>query len=187
MVRAPMLHAHSFHQHAIDETGMPNMDYEMFYQQGISCYCWGLPTPYIRRALRAVCMRYAQRFGPIAFWQLRAFAYGLRGWNDGGQRQRFVHTDYRWPLPPDTAWEVVVCLYPDGMCDLDFVHPVSRRFWSEDNGFLELPSYDRSMLGGWWFEEMGFEVMQMQPAMQVRVTEESEKPSHLAIVRRKLH
>lgn len=169
MSRSLMIQRHSFHRHAVDEAGMPNMDYELFYQQGIRCYCWGLPKPYVRLALRAVCRSYTQRFGPVALWQLRAFAYGLRGLNDGGQRERFVKADYAWALPP-AGWDVVVCVYPDGMCDIDFVHPVSRRFWSEDNGFLELPSYDRSMLDGWWFEEMGFEVMRMQPAMQVQIT-----------------
>ncbi|TKD35325.1 hypothetical protein FCG41_17955 [Azotobacter chroococcum] len=166
-----MIQSHSFHAHAVDEIGMPNLAYELFYQQGMSCYRWGLPRPYVLQALRAVCERYSQRFGSVAFWQLRAFAYGLRGLDDSGHRQRACPAKYRWPLPPDAAWQTVVCLYPDGQCDLDFVHPVSRRFWSEDNGFLELPSYDPLQLGGWWFEEMGFEVMRMQPAMSVRVAE----------------
>jgi hypothetical protein len=59
------------------------------------------------------------------------------------------------------------------MCDFDFAHPVSRRFWSEDNGLLKLPSYDRSKLGSWWFEEMGFEIMLMQPSMQLEFTNRS--------------
>lgn len=174
MLRQKMVQAHSFHSHAVDEIGMPNLDYEFFYQQGMSCYRWGLPRPYVRQALRAVCERYAKRYGPVAIWQLRAFAYGLRGLDDAGQRDRGCPAEYRWPLPPDVAWQTVVCVYPDGLCDLDFVHPVSRRFWSEGNGFLELPTYDRLKLGGWWFEEMGFEVMRMQPAMRVKA--ETPKP-----------
>lgn len=172
---------HSFHAHAEDEFGMPNLAYEFFYQQGLTCYRWGLPRAYVVQALRALSARYSQRFGTIAFWQLRAFAYGLLGLADGGQRQRAVPVDYRWPLPPDAAWQTVVCLYPDGLCDLDFIHPISRRFWSEDNGFLKLPSYDPLVLGGWWFEEMGFEIMRMQPSMEVCITETS-KP-HLTTVK----
>lgn len=169
MPRSLMIQRHSFLKHVVDEAGMPNLDYELFYQQGISCYCWGLPKPYVRQALRAVCRRYAQRFGDVSFWQLRAFAYGLRGLSEAGQRERYVQADYAWPLPP-SGWNVVVCLYPDGMCDFDFAHPVSRRFWSEDNGLLKLPSYDRSKLGSWWFEEMGFEIMLMQASMQLEFT-----------------
>lgn len=174
------LQNHSFHAHAEDDIGMPNLSYELFYQQGITCYRWRLPRPYVLQALRAVSARYKQRFGPISFWQLRAFAYGLRGVDGAGQRPRAVPAEYRWPLPPDAAWQVVVCLYPDGLCDLDFVHPVSRVFWSEENGFLDLPTYDPLTLGAWWFEEMGFEIMRMQPAMQVQI---ADMPSpHLKLV-----
>lgn len=165
------LQEHSFHTHAEDDTGMPNLAYEFFYQQGMACFRWGLPRAYVLQALRAVSARYLKRFGPISLWQVRAFAYGLRGFDGAGQRQRAISAEYRWPQPPDAAWKVVVCHYPDGLCDLDFVHPVSRRFWSEDNGFLQLPSYDTLTLGAWWFEEMGFEVMHMQPAMQVNITD----------------
>lgn len=177
-----VIQTHSFHGHAEDEIGMPNLAFELFYQQGMACYRWALPRPYVLQALRAVSARYFHRFGPISFWHLRAFVYGLYGLDGSGQRQCAIPADYHWPLPPDAAWLTVVCLYPDGRCDLDFVHPVSRRFWSEDNGFLELPSYDPLKLGGWWFEELGFEVMQMQPAMKVTVTEDPKKP-HLKPVR----
>lgn len=176
-----ILQTHSFHAHALDEIGMPNLAYEYFYQQGMSCYYWGLPRPYVLQALRALCVRYSQRFGAVSFWQLRAFAYGLLGLDSASQRPRRCPNGYQWPLPPDEAWETVVCLYPDGLCDFDFVHPVSRRFWSEDNGFLELPSCDPLQLGGWWFEEMGFVVMRMQPSIRVCADERAEP--HLKLVR----
>ena len=50
-----MIQHHSFHRYAIDEIGMPNMDYEIFYQQGISCYCWG----YRNRISDWLCARFA--------------------------------------------------------------------------------------------------------------------------------
>lgn len=130
------LQAHSFHAHAEDDNGMPNYAYELFYQQGMSCYRWGLPRPYVLQALRAVSASYMQRFGPVSFWQLRAFAYGLRGLDCAGLRQRAAPVEYRWPLPPDAAWQVVACLYPDGLCDLDFVHPVSRLASKDISSFV---------------------------------------------------
>lgn len=177
----PILQAHSFHEHACDEIGMPSMAYEVFYQQGLSCHRWGLPRPYVRQALKSVCESWLARFRtPVAYWQIRAFSYGLRGLDSAGYRPRRVPDDYQWPLPPDPSWKVVLCLYPDGMCDLDFAHPVSRVFWSEENGFLPLPTYDKLQLGGWWFEAMGFEIMRMQPDMAVRL--EEGRPAHLRAV-----
>lgn len=76
----PILQAHSFHEHACDEIGMPSMAYEVFYQQGLSCHRWGLPRPYVRQALKSVCESWLARFRtPVAYWQIRAFSYGLRG------------------------------------------------------------------------------------------------------------
>ncbi|KSQ21718.1 hypothetical protein APB26_32575 [Pseudomonas aeruginosa] len=182
MTSFTILQGHSFLRHATDEIGMPNLDFEIFYQQGLTCHRWGLPRLYVRQALRSVIKSWRARFRrPVEFWQLRAFAYGLRGLCDGGTRPRRVSSDYQWPLPPDVSWDTVLCLYPDGKCDLDFVHPVSRVFWSEKNGFLELPSYDPLVMGGWWFEAMGFEILRMQPGMIVRVQEES-RPARLKAV-----
>lgn len=177
----PIVQKHSFLAHASDENGMPNLDFEFFYQQGLSCHRWGLPRLYVRQALKSVCKSWLARFKrPIAFWQLRAFAYGLKGLHSGGFRPRRVNDSYKWPLPPDASWDVVLCLYPDGKCDLDFVHPVSRAFWSEKNGFLDLPTYDTLVMGGWWFEAMGFEILRMQPGMAVRLGE--GRPAHLKAI-----
>lgn len=158
----PSLQNQRFLEHAVDEIGMPNLDFWLFYQQGLSCYRWSLPKQYVRQALRALSKRY-RSFGVPAFWQLRAFAYGLRGLDDTGQLPRYCSDDFKWPLPPDESWAPVICIYPDGLCDMDFAHPVRRRFWSEDNGHLILPCYDSLRMGGWWFEEMGFNIMRMEP------------------------
>lgn len=82
--------------------------------------------------------------------------------------------------PPDPSWELVVCTYPDGTCELDLVHPVSGRFWSEDNGFFELPTEKRTLMNPMWFKSMGFDVMHMQPALQVRIGD--PKRPHLKLV-----
>lgn len=146
-----IIQQHSFQRHAVDEDGMPNLAFELFYQQGMMCYRWALPRLYVIQALRAIYDRYTKRFGVVEYWQFRAFAYGLCGLDGSGLRSRCVPADFSWPLPPDPSWMTVICLYPDGKCDLDFAHPISRRFWSEDNGHLELPCYESGKLGGWWF------------------------------------
>lgn len=158
-----------FTDRAVDSQGYPVLAFEAFYQQGKACHLWGLPPLYIRQSLRAAVTAYTGRFGPIAYWQLRAFVYGLRGDYQGATQARRVPPDYRWPIPPDDAWIPVICVYPDGECDLDFTHPVSRKFWSEDNGFPALPPEDGKRLNAQWFEEMGFTILRMQPAMQVTV------------------
>lgn len=84
-----------------------------------------------------------------------------------------------WPTPPDASWRLVVCFYPDGELDLDFVHHVSRRFWSEDNGFLPLPEDRVCHFNRSWYEKMGFDIMVMMPAAQVAV---SAPNRHLRIV-----
>ena len=71
-------------------------------------------------------------------------------------------------------------MYPGGSFDLDLLHPVSCRFWSEDNGFFAVPTEDRSLINRDWFESMGFDVMTMQPAMQVQIPD--SKTPHLKLV-----
>lgn len=162
---------------AEDGFGYPNWAFEAFYQQGKSCYVWGLTRIYVRQALRAAAQAYTDRFGPIAYWQLRAFAYGLHGGYEGQSLPQRIPADYRWPAPPDAAWLAVVCLYPDGVCELDFAHPVSRRFWSEDNGFPDLPPVTGPTLNALWFEELGFTILRMNPA--IRLTVATDRPKHL--------
>lgn len=72
-------------------------------------------------------------------------------------------------FPPDASWELVVCVYPEGVFELDLLHPVSGRFWSEENGFFAAPTEDRHLLNRGWFEYMGFDVLTMQPALQVKI------------------
>ena len=49
-----------------------------------------------------------------------------------------VTHDYVWPEVP-AGWELTFIFYPDGFLDMDLLHPVSGRFWSEDNEFLNIP------------------------------------------------
>lgn len=128
-------------------------------------------------AFRKVCTDWVAKAGSVAMWQVRAFIYGMRGRDCDGLRERRVPQGYSWLTPPDVSWDLVVCVYPDGLCDLDFAHPVSRRFWSEDHDFFALPSDDRSVMNREWFKTMGFEILDMQPAMQVIVSE--KRTSHL--------
>lgn len=168
-----------FARYAEDEQGYPRWDFESFYQQGLSCHAWGLPKALAHQALRHLAAAWREKGHPVAMWQVRAFIYGCAGLCSGEPRQRKAAPSYTWPAPPDPSWELVVCVYPDGVCDLDLVHQVSRRFWSEDNGFFDLPSEDLRVLNQHWFEAMGFEVMRMVPDMCVQV---GTKSSHLQAV-----
>lgn len=165
---------------AEDPQGYPRWDYEMFYQQGLACFVWRLPRLLVRQAFRKACEVWKAKSGMVAMWQIRAFIYGVSGGCRGGIVKPRAPEGFCWPASPDPSWALVVCVYPDGYCDLDMVHPVSRRFWSEDNGFLALPSYDRTLLNLDWFETMGFEVMRMQPLLKVKM--EPQGLSHLKIV-----
>lgn len=169
----------TFLDRAEDANGYPNMAFEAFYQQGLSCFVWGLPRPLVRRAFERVCADQQARGKAIAMWQVRAFVYGMSGRYDGASCVRRVPDGYRWPSPPDASWELIVCVYPDGCCDLDLLHPISRQFWSEDNGLFHLPTTDRSLMNRDWFERMGFELMEMQPAMQVRIAQPTTPYLHL--------
>lgn len=169
-----------FLDRATDEAGYPAMGFEVFYQQGISCFVWGLPKPLVRQAFKRVCADQQAKGNAVAMWQVRAFVYGLSGRCEGGQRERKAPAGYEWPTPPDASWELIVCIYPGGSFDLDLLHPVSCRFWSEDNGFFAVPTEDRSLINRDWFESMGFDVMTMQPAMQVQIAD--SKTPHLKLV-----
>lgn len=94
--------------------------------------------------------------GNLETWMMRAFAYGA-----SGRVAKKAGIDYQWPKPPDCAWQLVVCCYSEGECDLDFLHPVSRKFWSEDNGFFESPPGKR--FSRQWYEKMGFSIVEMSP------------------------
>lgn len=156
--------------------GFPRLDFEFWYQRGVSCYQAGLPKSYRRRALDKAI---ADWEGEVQYWMLRAFTYGAAGRDSVGIRSKILSPAFQWPQRPDPSWEVVVCHYPDGACELDMVHSVSRRFWSEIHGFFEMPEpqdfFNRS-----WFEMMGFNIITMNPGMLVDI---GTTKSHLFIVR----
>lgn len=160
--------------------GYPLMEFEDWYQQGLSCFYAQLPQSLRRQAMHALLKRWMEKGKKVSFWMLRTFAYGAAGRGFSGQHTPRVSKDYRWPDPPDAAWELVVCCYPDGMCDLDIVHPVSRRFWTEDNDFFDPPggNGDRYFTRN-WYEQMGFDVIVMHPETVVM---EGSFTRHLSVV-----
>ena len=162
------------------DDGYPLMEFEDWYQHGMDCFYARLPKPLRRQAMHALSRRWAAKGKQVAFWMLRAFAYGTTGHDSTGQRTPQVSKDFRWPTPPDAAWELVVCCYPDGECELDMVHPVSRRFWSEDHGFFDSPGEkgDRYFTRK-WFEQMGFDVIIFHPYAVARV---GPSTRHLTVV-----
>lgn len=152
---------------ANDANGYPAMDFEDWYQQGISCFNARLPKSLRKQALRAQVKRWTGDGKRVVFWMIRAFAYGAAGQDGCGPRIPWVSKDYRWPTTPDAAWQLVVCCYPNGDCDcdLDMVHPVSRKFWSEDNGFFDPPENGHSHFSRTWDTKMGFDVITMDPSI----------------------
>lgn len=170
----------SFRLKAVDEYGYPSMDYEIFYQQGVECYCWGLPRYLIKQAFKKVSTDWLARNKAIHTWQMKAFIDGTRGRSEIGQHEICVDSHYQWPKPIDASWGIVICAYPDGYCEMDMLHPVSRVFWSEENGFLEHPVSSTRTLNRYWYERMGFDILYMHPDMEV-VTDIAEP--HLKIVR----
>lgn len=49
-----------------------------------------------------------------------------------------VSPNHQWPIQP-AGWQLEFIVYPDGEVVMDFLHPVSCVFWSEDNEPLETP------------------------------------------------
>lgn len=49
-----------------------------------------------------------------------------------------LHSDYVWPEIPQ-GWQLEFIVHPDHSLEMDFLHPVSCRFWSDDNEFVGLP------------------------------------------------
>ncbi len=113
-------------------------------------------------------------------WQVRAFVYGQAGRCADGICSRRVPDGFQWPTPPDASWELIVCFYPGGKFDLDLLHPVSCRFWTEDNGSFDVPTEDPTLMNREWFEKMGFDLMAFQPDMQVQVA--VTHPPHLRLI-----
>lgn len=165
---------------AESDDGYPSMDFEDWYQQGMSCFYARFPKSLRAQALHALAKRWAVQGKDVRYWMLRAFAAGAAGRDASGQRTSLVASDYRWPEPPDVAWKLVVCCYPNGECDLDFVHPVSCRFWSEGNGFIEPPAESHGRyFTRQWYEQMGFDVILFHPDTAVAL---GMPTRHLALV-----
>lgn len=60
--------------------------------------------------------------------------------------QGVVSPNYQWPEQP-AGWQLEFIVYPDGEVIMDFLHPVSGVFWSEENEQLEVPlKQDKSAL-----------------------------------------
>lgn len=173
MTRAAPAH---YLQRACDRMGFPRLDFEFWYQRGMSCHEACLPKAYRRRAFRQAI---ADWTGEIRYWMLRAFVYGASGRDAQGTRPTILPPIFQWPQPSEPCWQVVVCHYPDGTCELDMVHPVSRRFWSETNGFFEIAE-PRSVFDRSWYEMMGFDIIIMNPGMLADVG--PLKP-HLSVVK----
>jgi len=147
--------------------GYPAPDFEAWYQQGMGCYQASLPKCLRKQAMQVQAGRWAAAGKKVALWHLRAFAYGTLGLDRQGLRPRYVAPAYEWPVPPDAAWSLVACCYPYGEIDLDFVHPVSGRFWSEDNGFLTPPEDHPHRFNRLWYDRMGFGIMVMMPMVKL--------------------
>ena len=77
----------------------------------------------------------------------------------------------------------MVCVYLDGMRDIDMVHPVSGRFWTEGHDFFEAPSTDLALINRHWYERLGFDILVKHPAMKVMVTEQKKPFLALASTR----
>jgi hypothetical protein len=149
--------------------GYPSYDFEVFYQQGLQCYRWSLPKIWRKQAFQHLSNSEKLKGRRVSLWQIRAFVYGALGFDHQGLRPQILFSEDQWVLPPDASWDTMICIYPGGFWEMDFAHRVSRRFWSEDNGFLDLPKPALEMLSPSWFQEMGFMVMQMSPSMEVRL------------------
>lgn len=156
----------------------PSWDFERFYQLGKTSKRWGLPHALRLRALRTQMAEFESTTGEVThLWQRRAFA---QGFNHETRDSRIPH-DYEWPSPP-SGWQLVICAYPQGVCELDFVHPVSRRFWSEGNPFLKLPFECASFFRRSVFLDLGFDIIDF--GMPTAKVVPSQHQSHLVLARR---
>lgn len=158
--------------------GYPCFTFETWYQQGKRSYLAGFPRRYIKQAFRALCQQWLMAGKTVEMWHIRAFVYGSLGGSN--TEPQWVRPGYSWPEPVDPSWSLFVCYYPDGFCDLDMAHKVSRRFWSEGNGFVELPEKNTARFTKQWYEQMGFTVMVMTPFAELEV---AAPERHLKVVR----
>lgn len=149
---------------ADSEKNLPvDMIDEDFYQQGMQCFRARLPRRLVRQALKAIATKTEGRGIPTTTRRLRCFAQGLAGLDAQGRRSLLVEEGFQWPEPPDASWKFVVLAFRDRGMEFDFVHPVSRRFYSEDccdSDQLPAPPQP-DVLRASWYGRMGFEVIHM--------------------------
>ncbi len=153
--------------------------FDVWYQQGLSGFVARLPRTLLKQAFFHLAKQWTEAGRPVRKWQVRAFIHGSRGIGRASDTKHCVGEGYVWPTPPDPSWSLVACHYPDGEIELDFVHPVSRRFWSEDNDFLSSP-VGQARLDADWYRRMGFDVLQMMPTAMVIP---GRRGRHLRVIR----
>lgn len=132
---------------AIDQNLPVDMIDEDFYQQGMQCFRARLPRRLVRQALKAIATKTEGRGIPTTTRRLRCFAQGLAGLDAQGRRSHLVEEGFLWPEPPDASWKFVVLAFHDRGMEFDFVHPISRRFYSEDCRDSDLPPCSTSTGG----------------------------------------
>lgn len=162
-------------QYVETDDGYPNMDFEDWYQKGLFCHYFKFPSYLYRVVFSGVVSEWKTRSKPIRMWHIRAFVLGLSG--DG--RKCGVEDDYHWPIPPK-GWDLMFTLFEGGCIEIDFAHPVSRIFWSEDNGELEQPRFKEGCtLDQHHLEELG--IRYLTPFYTAAITQ--VKTTHLSSVK----
>lgn len=161
-----------------------DVDVEWFYKQGLECFLWSLPRGLTRQALKSVCAHHVDATdSPVALLHLRAFAFGLSGCCDGGRLDRLAPAGYAWPEPPDPSWDRVIFVFPDGGCEMDYLHPVSFECWSNQNDLPELPRDSRGVLTRNWFARMGFEIVVAMTDAVLATAAPGPAACHLRVVK----
>ena len=59
--------------------------------------------------------------------------------------KKTVRSDFLWPEVPQ-GWQLEFIAYPNGEVEMDFLHPISGVFWSEENGHFEPPVMNNGSL-----------------------------------------
>lgn len=71
----------------------------------------------------------------------------------------FVSKDYVWPEMM-AGWQIEFIAHENGVVEMDFLHPVSGSFWSDDNDFLITPKKpDGSDIDVWTLIKAGVPYM----------------------------
>lgn len=91
-----------------------------------------------------------------------------------------VCPEHPWPVQP-AGWQLEFIVYPDGEVVMDFLHPVSCSFWSEDNEPLETPrKQDQTVLT--WKDLKAAGIPFMTTFGQAEVSTDLAEP-HLKLVK----